>query len=179
MLASAELQLRRTSAQDTRVLSAGAMLLALACILGLIEASLPALPVAPWLRLGLANLAVVVALALYGPAIATAVSVGRVLIVSLAVGSLFTPVFIMALAGAMASLVAMCLARASIRGLSPVGWSAAGSAAHVVGQFAAASVLLSTGGLLALVPPSVVFALVFGVAVGSLAQMTVSRLSLR
>lgn len=162
-----------------RSIAAGAMLLAVACVLGLIESSMPTLPVVPWLRLGLANLVVVVALALYGPAMAAGVSLLRVIIVSLAVGSLLTPVFVLAVAGAIASLLAMCVARRAIPSLSPVGWSAAGSVAHVVGQFVAAAALLGTRSLWALVPPSAVLALVFGVAVGSLARTTVSRLSVR
>lgn len=178
-LASADVRLRAGGTAVPRTVASGALLLAVACVLGLVDASVPSLPMAPWLRLGLANLPVVVALCLYGPAMAAVVSLGRVFIVSLATGSLFTPVFMMALAGALASLAVMFLVRAAFGGLSPVGWSAAGSVAHVAGQFAAASFLLGTGGLVTLVPPSMLLALVFGVAVGSLAQLTVSRLPLR
>jgi heptaprenyl diphosphate synthase len=146
-------------------------------VLGLVEASLPALPVAPWLRLGLANIAVVVALATGGAKTAGAVSIGRVAIVGLATGSLASPVFAMSLAGALASLGAMIAARRSFAGLSLVGWSIAGSAAHVLGQFAIAALLLGTTGVLMLAPPSLLAAVAFGALTGSLARIVVSRLT--
>lgn len=154
----------------------GAALLAVACVLGLVESALPALPVAPWLRLGLANIAVVVALAVAGPATAAVVSAGRVVIVAVATGSLLSPVFAMSAAGAGAALLAMLAARAIGPRLTTVGWSAAGSVAHVVGQFAAAALVMGTGSLIVLAPPSALLALVFGVVVGSLARVAVSRI---
>lgn len=155
----------------------GAALLAAACVLGLIEASMPPLPIAPWLRLGLANIAVVVALAVCGPRTAAAVSFGRVAVVGLVTGTLFTPAFVMSAAGAIAAFGAMAAARALGPRLSPVGWSAAGSVAHVLGQFAAAAFVLGTGSIFVLAAPSALLALVFGISVGTLARLLVSRLS--
>lgn len=172
-LASTEAVARPVRASSGVVLAAS--LLATACVLGLVEASLPSLPVVPWLHLGLANIAVVVALVLGGGRMAAAVSLSRVFVVSLATGTLFSPAFALAFAGAAASLSVMLLARRLVPGLSPVGWSAAGSAAHVVGQFCAAALLLGTGSVIALAPPSVLVALVFGALIGSLAALIVSR----
>lgn len=160
----------------SRFIALTAALLAVACVLGLLEAALPAIPLAPWLRLGLANVAVVVALAVSGPKAAAVVSVGRVGIVGLATGSLFSPAFAMSAAGALAALAAMYAARSLGSVVSPVGWSAAGSVAHVIGQFAAASLVLGTCSVLVLAPPSALLALVFGAVVGSLAQVTISRI---
>lgn len=174
-LASASARTGRLA--PSRSVALGASLLAVACVLGLVEASLPALPVAPWLRLGFANIAVVVALAAGSARMAAAVSAGRVLIVGLATGSLFTPIFAMSAAGAVAALVVMVLVRRAIAGLSPVGWSAAGSVAHVLGQFGAAALLLGTGGVFALVPPSALAAVAFGAVVGSLARIAVSHIA--
>lgn len=165
-------------ARPSREVALGASLLAVACVLGLVESALPTLPVAPWLRLGLANIAVVVALEIGRTRVAAAVSVGRVVIVSLATGSMMTPPFAMALCGALASLLVMYGAQRLIPGLSPIGWSAAGSAAHVAAQFGAAALLLGTGSVVALAPPSVLLALVFGALVGSLARIAVSRVPL-
>ena len=158
-----------------RTAARGASLLAVACVLGLVESSVPGLAVAPWLRLGLANVAVVVALALGGARMAAVVSVGRVAIVGLATGALATPASAIGLAGALAALGAMCAAKA-LPGTSVVGWSAAGSAAHVLAQFVAASLLLGTGSLLVLAPPSVLLALLLGACVGLLASVVLSRL---
>ena len=174
-LASADAVSVRMKA-PSRVVALGAVLLAVACVLGLVEASLPALPVAPWLRLGLANIAVVVALALGGLRSAATVSIGRVVIVALATGTLLSPAFTMSAAGAVAALLAMAAAKAFGPRLSLVGWSAAGSVAHVIGQFAAAALVLGTGSVVVLAPPSALLALVFGVVVGSLALVAVSRI---
>lgn len=177
-LASAEPAAVRPMA-TTRAVATGAVLLAVACVLGLVESALPPLPVLPWLRLGLANIAVVVSLALAGSRTAAVVSIGKTMIVALATGSLFSPVFGMSLAGALASLLVMIAVRALLPGTSPLGWSAAGSVAHVAGQFAAASVTVGTAAVLTLAPPSALVALVFGILVGSLARVAVSRVSVR
>lgn len=158
-------------------LSAG--LLATACVLGVVESSLPPVAVVPWLRVGLANIAVVVALMMLGPRVAGFVTGGKVLAVALLTGTVATPAFLMASAGAALSFIVMTVLARFARSLSAVGLSAAGSAAHVVAQFGVAAAVLGTPSLLVLAPPSVLAALVFGVATGTLAGMTVSRLHMR
>ncbi|MRS11567.1 MAG: hypothetical protein EG823_00640 [Actinobacteria bacterium] len=158
-----------------RVATMGALLSA-ACILGLVEASLPSIPFAPWLRFGLANIAVVASLALYGFRTAALVSAGRLVIVGLASGLLAGPSFVLAVSGAAASLVVMWAVSVWLRGATIIGWSAAGSAAHVLAQFLAAAVLLDAPSLLVIAPPSVLVALVLGALVGYLARIPISRL---
>lgn len=177
-LAYAEVASAAACSPSRRVaLSAG--LLATACVLGLLEAALPGVPFAPWLRLGLANIAVVIALAVFGGRTAALVSLGRVTVVGLATGSLLSPGSVMALAGALAALGAMWLVLRFIPGTTPVGWSAAGSAAHVLAQFVAASALLGSSAVIALAPASMLAALLLGVFVGYLALIVVSRLRVR
>jgi heptaprenyl diphosphate synthase len=163
----------------SRRVTLGAALLATACVLGLVEASLPPLALVPWLRVGLANIAVVVALVTCGPLVAVAVSLGRVFIVGLATGTLASPVSVMALAGAIAALAVMVVLARRVPDLSSVGLSAAGSAAHVAAQFAAAALMLQASSILVLAPPSVLVALVLGAATGALAGLVVSRIVLR
>src|SRR5574340_272964 len=170
-LAFAETARPRAAAAPARQVALGSALLAMACVLGLVEASLPALPVAPWLRLGLANIAVVVAMAVSGARMATIVSLGRIGIVGLATGSLANPTFAMAAAGAGASLVVMGLTAALVTGSSPVGWSAAGSAAHVVAQLLVATLIVDSRSLLVIAAPSVLLALVLGSLTGYLARI--------
>jgi heptaprenyl diphosphate synthase len=154
-------------------------LLAVACVLGLVEASLPPVAVIPWLRIGLANIAVVVALAVCGARIAAFVSGGRVVVVGLVTGTIASPVFAMAAAGAALSLAVMVLLARALPPLSPIGLSAAGSAAHVVGQFTAAGLMLGTTSILVLAPPSVLVALALGAATGLVAGGVVSRITRR
>ncbi len=163
------------AASPSRRVAGASALLATACVLGLLEAALPGLPFAPWLRFGFANIAVVVALAAFGPGTAAVVSLGRVGIVGLATGSLFAPASAMAAAGAVASLVVMAALSRHVPATSPISWSAAGSAAHVLAQFAAAAAILGSGSLFLIAPPSVLVALILGALVGYLAQVAVSR----
>ena len=178
-LASTEVAVPRVVADGARRTAVGAALLACACVLGLLESTLPPVLPVPWLRLGLANIAVVAALALAGPRTAASVSVGRVLLVGLASGTLAGPLTIIAGAGAIASVGVMCLLASFGPRYSMVGWSAAGSAAHVLAQFVAAAAVLHSGALLALAPASTLLALVLGASIGLLARTIVSRLPSR
>lgn len=161
----------------SRRVTTGSGLLAVACVLGLVEAAMPGLPLAPWLRLGLSNIAVVVALAVADGATAAAVSLGRVVIVGLATGTLGTPVGLIAIAGAMASLGVMWALSSRGDAFSLVGWSAAGSAAHVLAQLLVAGSLMGSWSLMALAPVSVLIALPLGALTGLLARTVVSRLT--
>lgn len=177
MLVSAE---SRTALRpfSARPIAMTAGLLAVASVLGLVEAALPGLFFVPWLKLGLANIAVVVALAVSGGRTAAVVGLGRVAIVGFAAGTLGSPAFVISAAGAVASLAVMWALFRAGGVFSPVGWSAAGSAAHVVAQFGAAAWLLGTGSIVALAPLSVLVALPLGALTGSLARIVVSRLQI-
>lgn len=168
--------MRRTlSSADARALAIGAALVALGAVLGLVESALvPPLPV-PGVRLGLANLAVVLALAWLGPRRALEVSVLRVLLVALAAGTLGGPGFAMALAGALAAWAVMAALARTARDVSPLGWSVAGACAHVVAQLAVASALVGSAAPLLLSPLSLALALVCGLAIGYSARLLLSR----
>lgn len=153
-----------------------ALLTAAASILGYVEAVvLPVLPV-PGMRLGLANLGVLLALVLVGASGALIVSLARVLIVGLATGALFGPTSLLALAGAFAAWGAMVLAVRLGRGaLSPIGISLAGSFTHVIAQLGVASLLVGALHPLALAPVSLAAALLAGAAIGYSAHILLSR----
>jgi uncharacterized membrane protein len=163
----------------TRRVTTGSGLLAVACVLGLVEAAMPGLPLAPWLKLGLANIAVVVALAVAGGSTAAIVSLGRVFIVGLATGTLGTPMALIATGGAVASLGVMWLLSGRGSAFSPVGWSATGAAAHVLAQLAVAGTLVGSWSVAQLAPISVLIALPLGALTGVLARTIVSRLTER
>ena len=167
-----------TRSPSRRVALAASLLLA-ACALALAEAAVPPLVVVPWLKLGLSNVAIVAALLLADVRMAAVVSAGRLIIVGLATGTLASPAFVMAAIAAAVSLAVMALLHRSTGGLSAVGLSAAGSAAHVAAQFATAAVVLGSSSVLVLAPPSVLAAIILGVATGSLAGIIVSRVTVR
>jgi heptaprenyl diphosphate synthase len=163
---------------DARQLAATALLMALGAVLGLVEASVvPPLPVAG-IRLGLGNIAVVLALALLGAGPALRVGVGRVLIVALAGGALGGPAFAMALAGAVAAWGAMAAVARLAPDVTALGWSVAGAAAHVVAQLVVAALLLGTWAPLLMAPLSLGLALVCGLTVGYSTRLLLSRLPL-
>jgi heptaprenyl diphosphate synthase len=152
-----------------------AVLLAAAAVLGYLESVvLPPLPL-PGVRIGLANIVVVFALATLGPRAAGMVSFGRVFLVALAAGTLGGPSFVLSLGGACAALVVMvALASAGSR-FSVIGWSLAGSAAHVAGQLVVASILVASAAPLALLPVSLALSIPLGLAVGYTARLLISR----
>jgi heptaprenyl diphosphate synthase len=158
----------------SRALTTAALLMALASILGLLESAFPA-PV-PGARLGLANVAVVLALVMLGPSRALAVSLGRVAIVSLAAGTAGGPAFMLAVAGAIVSWGAMCLVLRLLPSATVVGVSAAGGVAHVFSQLVVASLLAGTAGVFALGTVSLSAGLLFGLATGFIARLVISRM---
>lgn len=149
-----------------------ARLAALAIGLTLAEAALPS-PV-PGVKPGLANIVILLVLLQYGWRAAAWVSALRVLGGGLLLGTLFTPGFWLAVAGASASLAVLALARhLPARHFGPVSLSVLAAFAHVGGQLALAGLwLLPTVALIKLLPVFAAAALVFGAVNG----VIVSRL---
>lgn len=155
-----------------RIAAAG-VLAALALILGWIDSMIPLSSVVPGLRLGLANLAVVIALYRLGTRHAAAVSATKVLLSALLFGSVSGLMY--SAAGAAVSLTVMSLLRRSPR-LSPVGTSAAGGAAHIAAQFVVAAFLTSTPALISLMPPLLATGTLTGAVLGLTALLTEKRI---
>jgi heptaprenyl diphosphate synthase len=151
------------------------LLTAAALVLSLVEASLPR-PL-PWMRLGLANAAVLVALLLLGAGPALAVSLVKVVLGGLLGGGFGGPAFVIGGAAGLASLATMVLLRClAPTHLSPVGLSIAGAAAHQVTQLLVASGYLGHPGLLALLPLSLTGGVVSGLLTGLAAYFALERL---
>lgn len=162
---------------DARTLTTVALLVAVGAVLGLVESSIiPALPV-PGVRLGLGNLAVVLALSLVGRAAALRVSALRVVIVAVATGALGGPGFAMAVAGALASWAVMSLL-SRLRGVSAIGWSVGGAAAHVLAQLFVASWIAGSAAPLLLSPIALALAVSCGLVIGYSSRLLLSRLPL-
>lgn len=153
-----------------------AVLLALAVVIGYAETVLlPPFPV-PGIRFGLANVAVIIALSTIGASAAMVVSIGRVVLVALATGTLGGPLFALSLAGALASLAAMGSLRRFGGSFSVIGWSVAGSAAHVTAQIGVAAVLIESPAALGLLPLALGISIPLGLTVGHVARLLISRI---
>ncbi len=129
-----------------------AMLLALATVLHTAEALLPVTVV--WFRFGFANIVGLAALYLFGFRDALALTLGRVLLGSLAIGQFGSPGFVLSLSGGVSAIVMMALCRRMTGALfSEVGISVIGAVSHNLGQLIAAGVILIRNeGILLLAP---------------------------
>lgn len=140
-----------------------ASFLALALILSYVELFLP-LPVAiPGVKVGLANLAVVILLYREGVRGAGMVSVLRVLLSSLLFGTGVSLAYSMA--GAVLSLAVMAAARRFMKA-SVLGVSILGGVFHNIGQLAAAMMIVSTTKLAVYLPVLLIAGMVTGAVIG-------------
>lgn len=162
-----------TGSGEARRLTLLSMLAALGLILFVFESFLP-LPV-PWVRPGLGNVATILALMYFGAGDALKVTLLRVVLGSLLVGRLFTPLFVFAITGGLASLVVMAVIHRYVRGVGPVGFSAAGAVAHNIVQLAVAWLFIRSGGLVYLLPVLVAAGALTGAATGLVAAVVYEK----
>ncbi|MCX7673003.1 MAG: Gx transporter family protein [Thiobacillaceae bacterium] len=160
------------SQEDRRVASLAAAALGLT----LLEAAIPS-PI-PGIKPGLANIVVLLVLLRYGWRLAAWVSLLRVVAAGLLLGSFMTPGFVLSLAGAIAALAMLGLARRlAAHALGPVGLSVLAAFAHVGTQLAVVDVWLMPGAsLAALAPLFLAAAWVTGLVNGLAAAWLLQRL---
>ena len=149
-----------------------ALLTALGLLLAWLEQlMIPAIAV-PGVKVGLANLASLLALYALSPLDALAVCVSRVLLSGFLFGSMTSLIY--AMAGALLSLGGMCLLkRAPV--LSVVGVSAAGGCLHNVAQLAVAAFMVPGSGILSYLPVLMIAGTLTGVVNGLLAHAVLER----
>ncbi len=148
-------------------LARASLLAAVALILSYIETMIP-LPVAlPGVKLGLANIAVVVALFALDAPTACAVAAVKVL----ASGFLFgSPMMLAYSLGGMALALTVMLLLRLVPGISVVVVSMASAICHNVGQIAVACLMLSSPAVFFSLPPLAVAACITGALTGAVAQ---------
>ena len=149
-----------------------AMLTAVAMILSYVESLLPSVGI-PGVKMGLANIAVIFALFRFGWKEAAALSLVRVVLVSLLFGSVGAMLY--SLAGAVLSLAVMALLRRIDR-FSTVGISVAGGVAHNAGQILMAMLILQTKQLLGYLPVLAVAGIGGGILTGLAAALLIRRI---
>ena len=149
-----------------------AMLTAVAMILSYVESLLPSVGI-PGVKMGLANIAVIFALFRFSWKEAAALSLVRVVLVSLLFGSVGAMLY--SLAGAVLSLAVMALL-CRIDRFSTVGISVAGGVAHNAGQILMAMLILQTKQLLGYLPVLAVSGIAGGVLTGLAAALLIRRI---
>ena len=149
------------------------LLIALAFVFSYIEAILPFSLGIPGVKLGLANLVVVTALYLTDLPTVAVVSAVRILLVGLTFSPLSTLLFSF-LGGVLSLAVMWGLSRT--RRFSTVGVSAAGGAAHNIGQCVAALCVLTPASVFSYLPLLMIVGCLTGAVIGFVADLLVQRM---
>lgn len=149
------------------------LLVALAIILSYVESLIPLPFFMPGMKLGLANIVVLMALYTLRPTDAVIISFLRVLLV----GILFKNGVSMAYSfgGAVLSLAAMILLKKTGK-FGITGVSVVGAAFHNIGQIAVAAIMLETAQLVYYLPVLLISAVVTGVIIGIIGGIIVKRI---
>ena len=146
--------------------------LAFMLVIGLIEKMIPLDGIAPGMRLGLANLAVVISLYTFKPRDILMLVAIKCVLASVLSGSVMTLFYSMS--GSLAS-IAIMLVLVRFKAVSTVGISVAGAAFHNIAQMMVARVIFGTWSILAYLPLLLVVGTVSGTLIGMLAKMLLSH----
>jgi heptaprenyl diphosphate synthase len=149
-----------------------AFIAAFAMILSFVESRIPAFVAIPGVKVGLANIAVIFTLYKLGVKEAIAISMVRVLLISMLFGSPVSLIY--SISGATLSLLSMVLLK-KFTPLTEVTISVTGGVMHNVGQIAAASFMLSTNVVIYYLPFLLVSGTIAGVVVGIASAILIKR----
>ena len=149
-----------------------ALMVSLALIFSYIEFLIPFTPAIPGIKLGIANLVIIVALYYLGR-YALTVNIVRVLIAGLLFSGVFGAAYSMA--GALLSFLVMVLLKKTDL-FSITGVSIAGGVAHNLGQILVASFLVSNLKMFAYFPVLIFSGVASGAAIGIISWLILQRL---
>ncbi len=147
-------------------------MIALAFTLSYLESLLPLSIGIPGVKLGLANLVVVVALYKLTPYEAFAIAIIRIVLAGLTFGNAYSMIY--SLCGGLLSFFAMLLIMKAE--LSVIGVSILGGTAHNIGQIVAAAVLMGTDKIVYYLPVLLIAGLVTGFLIGGVSKVLIERI---
>ena len=156
-----------------RKISVISLFSAFAILLSYVETFIPSIGI-PGAKLGLANIAVILALYLLDAESAIIINVVRILIVGFLFGSVASMAF--ALAGAFASLTVMIILK-KFFGFSIITVSIFGGFFHEVGQILIAFILIDSYSIFYYLPILLIVGIVTGLIIGLLAKVLYERTS--
>ena len=157
---------------NTRKIALLGILTAGTIVIAILESFIPSVGI-PGVKLGLANIMILVILYELGILDAIIVNVLRVVVVGLVRGSIFSMGFLMSLTGAIFSLGIMILFYVLIKKFSIVGVSVIGSLFHVTGQVLIAMIFLGSAYVILYLPIIAISAIITGVFVGITAMLII------
>jgi heptaprenyl diphosphate synthase len=152
------------------------LMTALAMVLQILESVLP--NPAPWVRLGLANIVILIVLSLFGIKEGLMVTGLRVVLAATLLGTIFGPTFWLSLSGGLSSTLAMGLFMDFFPGkFSIIGISVIGAYTHNLVQLIVASwFIIRQPSLIYLLPILLVTALIAGFVTGIAASILMNKL---
>ncbi|MGI6069967.1 MAG: Gx transporter family protein [Blautia sp.] len=146
---------------------------ATAIVLGYVETLIPFSFGIPGVKLGLANLAVLLVLLVYTWKEAAVVSLVRILVIGFLFGNLFSILY--SLAGAGLSLLVMTLLKRT-GGFGQIGVSVAGGVCHNIGQLAVVLLLFQSWGYLYYLPVLLISGAATGFVIGTVVLQVEKRI---
>jgi len=150
-----------------------ALLAALALIFSYIEVLIPFNPVIPGIKLGIANLVIIIALYYLGPKYALTVNLVRICIAGLLFNGVFGALY--SLSGGLLSWVVMVLLKKT-GVFSVTGVSMAGGVAHNLGQLLTAAFIVSNIKVFIYFPVLIFSGLICGTLIGILSYLILKKL---
>ena len=148
------------------------VLTAAAIVIAILESFIPSVGI-PGVKMGLANIVILIILYELGIWEAGVVNLLRVLVVSLVRGTFLSMGFLMSLTGAALSFGIMVLFYLLIKKFSIIGVSVIGSVFHVTGQIIIAMFFLGSAYIFLYLPIIAISAIITGVFVGIVAQLII------
>lgn len=145
------------------------VLLAVTIVIAILESFIPSFTI-PGIKLGFANIVILVTLYEVGILEAVFINLVRVLVVSLVRGTFFSMGFFMSLTGAFLSLGVMILFHLVIKKFSIIGVSVIGSLFHVIGQILIAMIYMGSVYVVYYLPIIGISAVITGILVGFIAR---------
>ena len=149
-----------------------AMLMAMATVLSYLESFIPVF--IPGVKLGLANVIILIMLYEFKFYEAGIVDLLRILVVALIRGTLMTPTFLMSLSGGILSYIVM-LIFSRIKVFSPIGVSVLGSISHSIGQIIVVIIIINLDAVLYYLPFILVLSLATGILSGFITKEYLKR----
>ena len=141
-------------------------------VIAILESFIPSIGI-PGVKMGLANIVILIILYELGIWEAGVVNLLRVLVVSLARGTFLSMGFLMSLTGAALSFGIMVLFSLLIKKFSIIGVSVIGSVFHVTGQIIIAMIFLGSAYIFLYLPIIAISAIITGVFVGITAKLII------
>lgn len=147
----------------TKRIALGGILACVAMILSYVEMQIPAFVAIPGMKIGLTNLAVLVALYTCGNKQALFINMVRIVVISLLFGTAMS--FAFSFVGGMLSTLVMIILK-KLDKFSVVGVSCTGAITHNIGQILTAMVLLHTSAIIWYLPVLWITGVVSGIFIG-------------